>query len=33
MEIVGLVPFVPSADDEPHVGGPGQAGPAPADPS
>jgi len=32
MEIVGLLPFVPIADD-PDLGGPGPAGPAPAGPS
>ena len=30
MEIVGLLPFVPIADDEPQVGGPGREGPTPA---
>jgi anti-anti-sigma factor len=32
MEIVGLLPFVPIADDR-HPGGPGPAGAAPAEPS
>jgi len=32
MEIVGLLPFVPIADD-PHLGGPGPAGSTPAGPS
>jgi anti-anti-sigma factor len=33
MEIVGLLPFVPIADDDPHLGGAGPSGSAPAGPS
>jgi anti-anti-sigma factor len=33
MEIVGLLPFVPIADDDPHLGGPGPTGPKPAEPT